>query len=31
MIQFYIDKNMWGICLFDKFCYISGIGFEILK
>lgn len=29
-IQFGTTYNGWGVCLFDKLCYTSVFGFEIL-
>jgi len=31
MIRVHIDKNWWGICLFDRYCYTSIDGFEKLN
>ena len=30
-IQLAFNGDLWGICLFDKYCYINKVGFEILK
>lgn len=29
-VQWYKDSNMFGVALFDKFCYTNVFGFEVL-
>ena len=31
LLEIIINKEIWGVCFFDKYCYISNKGFSILK